>query len=402
MVPELLAPAGNLEKLHTAAKFGADAVYMGLDGFSLRNRAGNVTVNDLRKTVRIARDLGVRFYLAVNLVALDSDLMQLKEQIPEIVQAAPDAVIVSDPGIVDLFRRNAPKISVHLSTQANVTNSGSAEFWFQQGVSRIILARELNLGGIRTLKDRCSGELEAFVHGALCISWSGRCFLSRYMADRDANRGDCAQSCRWSYRVLEESRRPGEFFPVESDERGSYILNARDLCALPVLDDVVDTGVHSLKLEGRMKSVHYVAVVVDVYRTALDLIGKGDRSAFREKIPEMLEELKRVSNRGFTLNAFGNLDHEETLRPDTDRYENADAFVGSVTGTTDKGPAIALRNKIEPGESITFVEPGFRRTGWIIRDILDTENQVLTHGRTGSTVILPVGFSVEEGAIVRR
>ncbi len=401
-VPELLAPAGNPEKLQTAAMFGADAVYMGLHGFSLRNRAGNISVDELSNTVSMAHKLGVKFYLAVNLIPFDNDLNQLADLIPAIAKSDLDAVIVSDAGVVDLFRKRAGEIPIHLSTQANVTNLGAVRFWHNQGVDRIILARELSIEQIRNIRKGCPVELEVFIHGALCISWSGRCFLSRYMADRDANRGDCAQSCRWSYTVLEESKRTGEFYPVESDERGSYIFNARDLCALPVLDRLVETGIHSLKLEGRMKSVHYVSVVVDVYRTALDLLKEEGEAALHERIPEMLDELARVSNRGFTLNALGEMNGEDDRRVHTDRYENADAFVGTVVAFDRDTVDIELRNKIVPGEQLTFVEPGLLRRTIHVHTIFDCQNRKIDYGKTGTKVRLPVSERIREGAIVRR
>ncbi len=401
-IPELLAPAGNMEKLQTAARFGADAVYMGLEGFSLRNRAGNVSAEELVTTVAMAHELGVRFYLAVNLVPFDRDLENLKAVLPQIRKSGTDAVIVSDAGMVQLFREQIPDMAIHLSTQANVTNAHAARFWLERGVERIILARELSIEQIRHIRNHCEAELEVFVHGALCISWSGRCFLSRYMADRDANRGDCAQSCRWSYQVLEESKRPGQFYPIESDEQGSYIFNARDLCALPVLDRLVEAGPHSLKLEGRMKSVHYVAVVVDVYRSALDLLKKGKDDVLRDRLPDMMEELKRVSNRGFTLNAFDEGDGEEDRRIHTDRYDNAEAFVGTVVNSNGQTVDIALRNKVSPGEILTFVEPGLRRHSITIESIMNLQNQWLPHGQTGTTVRLGVSHSISEGAIVRR
>ena len=297
MIPELLAPAGSLEKLKVAVTYGADAVYLGGRHFSLRAGAGNFDEKEMAEGIRFAHQKGARVYVTVNIFARNSDLVDLREYIHRIYSAGVDGIIVSDPGIVAYVRQMHPELAVHLSTQANTTNWAAALFWKKLGVSRIVLARELSLDEIREIRERVELDLEVFVHGAMCIAYSGRCLLSSYLAGRDANLGDCAQSCRWRYRLVEE-KRPGEYLALEEDDRGSYILGSRDLCLIEHIPELVRAGVHSFKIEGRMKSAHYVATVVKTYREALNAY-REDPDNYRPD-PAWLDEISKVSHREYT------------------------------------------------------------------------------------------------------
>jgi putative protease len=297
--PELLAPAGNMEKLRTAVRFGADAVYLAGSQFGLRAGADNFSTSEMAEGIAHAHAHGRKAYLALNILAHNRDIDNLPAYLDEVLQTNPDAVIAADPGVMALVREANPDMPIHLSTQANATNRASAMFWHRAGVRRIVLARELALEEILEIRRFCPDtlELEMFVHGAMCMSYSGRCMLSHYLTGRDANRGDCAQPCRWQYGVVEE-KRPGEFFPVVEDERGTYLFNSRDLCLLRRIPDLMRIGLSSFKIEGRMKSAFYAATVVKAYREAIDSAWSG---IWRESdVVRWEREVASVSNRGFT------------------------------------------------------------------------------------------------------
>lgn len=332
-LPELLAPVGSFEKLIAAVHYGADAVYLGGKGFSLRARAGNFDEAGLRQAITYAHEHGVKVYVTVNIFAHNRDLEALPAYLALLRNAGADGLIVSDPGILSLARQLVPEIPLHLSTQANVTNSANAHFWAGQGVVRLNLARELGLEEIRAIRQATSVELEVFVHGALCISYSGRCMLSNYFTGRNANQGDCAHPCRYSYNVVEE-KRPGQYFPVEEDERGTYIFNAKDLCLLTHLPLLVDAGVDAIKIEGRMKSPGYVGAVVRLYRLALDWIGAqvfSGQSAVSLKLPDAFHnELSKIGTRGQTENFFSARPSSEDMLYDRMRVEQSWVPVGLV------------------------------------------------------------------------
>ena len=295
---ELLIPAGNLEKLKTALLYGADAVYVGVEGLSLRASSSEMSMNDLATGVKDAHQKGVKVYAAANTFARNADLTRAVKIIPELAATGIDALIVSEPGMLKLARHAAPQLPIHLSTQANTTNIEAVNFWKDQGVRRIILARELNLKEIGEIAAAVPDmELEIFVHGAMCMAYSGRCYLSAFRNRRSANEGDCSQPCRWEYR-LHESTRPDDPLILEEDDRYSYLLSSKDLCLIEHLPDVLAAGVTSLKIEGRMKSAYYVAIVTRAYRQALDALQR-DKGKYRCR-PEWLEELRTVSNRGYT------------------------------------------------------------------------------------------------------
>ena len=355
-IPELLAPAGDFAKLRMAIHYGADAVYLAGQRLSLRARAGNFSEDELPRAVAYAHEHGVRAYVTVNIFAHNTDLEGLQSYLLQLRQAEADGLIIADPGILNVARETLPDMPLHLSTQANVTSTVSAVFWTQQGVRRLNLARELGLAEIRQIRAATGAELEIFVHGALCISYSGRCMLSNYFTGRDANRGDCAHPCRYAYRLVEE-KRPGQYFPVEEDERGTYIFNSRDLCLLNRLPELVGAGVDSLKIEGRMKSVGYVGGVVRVYRAALDWI--QDQVADGADIEGLAlparfsDEIRKIGTRGWTENFFAGPPDDSAMIPDRMRMEQPWVPVGIVRQTDPL--VIETRHVLEKGDSIEYL-----------------------------------------------
>ena len=359
--PELLAPAGNMEKLQTAVYYGADAVYLGGKNFSLRQKAGNFSVEEMETARDFLRPRGVKLYVTVNIFAHHADFTAFEHYLRQLDALGVDALIVADPGIFDQVRRLLPAMPVHISTQANITNLYAARFWFSLGARRLNLARELSFAEIQAIRDGAAGELEVFVHGALCISYSGRCMLSNYLTGRDANRGECAHPCRYRYAVLEE-KRPGQYFPVEEDERGTYIFNAKDLCLLPRLPLLVAAGIDSLKIEGRMKSVYYAGGVTRVYRAALDYLAALPADAWREPehivMPEeLMAEIRLVGTRDASENFFSGPPGPEEMLFDSARAEQRCELVALVRAA-DTVPLIEARNRFAVGDEIEYLPPG--------------------------------------------
>lgn len=401
---ELLAPAGDLEKLKFAIEYGADAVYLGGQIFGLRAASKNFTLDEMKEGVAYAHARGKKVYLTLNIIPHNGDLEALPAYL-EILKAVPfDAVIVSDPGTILYLKEHLPEMELHLSTQANNTNHMSARFWHAQGVKRIVLARELSLGEIGETVGKTADldvEYEVFVHGAMCISYSGRCLLSNYMVDRDANKGDCAQSCRWKYHLVEE-KRPGEYYPVVEDEKGTYFFNSKDLCMVNHLAEVVRSGVTSLKIEGRNKSIYYVANVVRAYRQALDalLIDKNEAVD-----PSWLEEIRKASHRQFTTGFYFDKPNEADQLYETSSYVRDYDFLGYVM---DYDPLTGLarveqRNKFSTGEMIEIMGPGYRMTTQVVEQMFDAngvEIQAAPHAR--QTVLLKTDRQVEPYDILRR
>jgi putative protease len=353
---ELLAPAGNLEKLKTAVIFGADAVYLAGRSYGLRAGADNFTREELLEGIRFAHDRRKKVYVTVNIIARNRDLEDLPDYLRFLEQAGADALIVADPGIASISQEIIPNMSLHLSTQANTTNWASAVFWEKQGFSRIILARELSGEEIRAIGERTRLDLEIFVHGAMCISYSGRCLLSHYMTGRSANLGACAQPCRWHYALMEE-KRPGEYYPVYEDERGTYIFNSMDLCLLEHIPEIARSGVRSVKIEGRMKSVHYVGALTKVYREALDAYGL-DPAGFRVR-PEWLEEIQKVSHRRYTAGFFLNEPEQAQVNDACSQYVRPYVFVGRVLDYDPAGQmaVVEQRNHFKLGDMLEFCPP---------------------------------------------
>lgn len=374
---ELLAPAGDLEKLKIAILYGADAVYFGGEAFSLRAGAGNLTIEEMREGIDFAHEKGRRCYLTLNIYAHNEDIAPLKAYLEEIRSLKIDAFLVSDPGVMSLLKEIIPEAEIHLSTQANMTNYVTARFWYDLGVRRLVLARELSLEEIRKIRTEIPEEmeLESFVHGAMCISYSGRCLLSNYMTGRDANRGACAHPCRYRYALMEEQR-PGEYFPVEEDERGTYIMNSKDLCMIRHIPDLVQAGIGSAKIEGRMKSIYYVATIVHAYRQAIDAFyADPEGYVFRE---EWMQELEKASHRAFTTGFYYGKAVGDSQNYETSKYIKDYSFVGLVTGYD---PATGLaeveqRNKMVLGEKIELFGPNMDGFSQVLTEMYDAETGV--------------------------
>ena len=371
---ELLAPAGDLEKLKIAVLYGADAVYFGGEMFSLRAGAGNLTIEEMKEGIAFVHERGKRCYLTMNIFAHNEDIGPLTDYLEQIKKLDIDAFIVSDPGIVDLIQEIIPNAEIHLSTQANMTNYRTANFWYKMGVKRLVLARELTFPEIREIRKNIPSdmEIEAFVHGAMCISYSGRCLLSNFMIERDANRGACAHPCRWKYSLVEE-KRPGEYYPVEEDGRGTYILNSRDLCMIEHIPELVNSGIMSAKIEGRMKSIFYVATIVHAYRKAIDAyFADPENYRFNE---EWMSELKKVSHREFTTGFYFHQPTNKDQNYQTSAYTREYSFVGLVKDY-DAETGFALveqRNKMTSGEEIEIFGPDMDYYAQNISEMYDAE-----------------------------
>lgn len=355
---ELLAPAGDMEKLKISLEYGADAVYFAGELFGLRAGAKNFTIEEIKEAVAYTHSKGKKAHLTVNIFAHNEDIDGLRNYIEKVKDIPLDAFIVSDTGVFMLIKEIIPHAEVHLSTQANTTNYKTAEFWYNQGVKRIVLARELSFEEIITLNKKLPEdlELESFIHGAMCISYSGRCLLSNFMTERDANRGACSHPCRWEYQIVEKQR-PDEFFPIEEDERGTYIMNSRDLCMIEHIPDMIESGLASAKIEGRMKSVFYAATIVGTYRKAIDAYyANPEGYTFK---PEWLAELKKVSHREFTSGFYYNKPTNKDQNYDSSTYRRDYVFVGIVkkydpaTGFA----TIEQRNKINVGDEVELFGP---------------------------------------------
>lgn len=354
---ELLAPAGNMEKLEIALQYGADAVYLGGQDFSLRNFSENFSLADIRKAILLAHSMEARVYVTCNIYPRVHEIPRLKTYLKELADCRPDALIVSDPGVIALARELAPNIPLHLSTQANTTHPASAQFWASQGIVRVNAARELSLDEITLLCQEGGVEVECFVHGAMCIAYSGRCLLSTYMANRDSNRGLCAHPCRWRYTVL-EAQRPGHFMPLAEDERGSYIFNSRDLCMIRHLPEMIATGLSSLKIEGRMKSIHYLALTVGTYREALNRYFE-DPAAYQEN-PVWYNLLDSLHHRGYGTGFY--LKDAQGMQADTKNLAGKGPkalFVGNILAGGENGRHTVLcRNRFITGDRVEILSPG--------------------------------------------
>ncbi len=355
---ELLAPAGSMEKLEMAFLYGADACYLGGTAFGLRANAKNFNPEEIAKAVEYAHERGKRIYVTVNIMAHNEDLIGLEDYLSDLSKANVDAILVSDPGIFMIVKQQTPEIEVHLSTQANATNYKTIEYWKNQGMKRAVLARELSLKEIREIRERIDDdfELEAFVHGAMCVSYSGRCLLSSFMTGRDSNRGECSHPCRWRYHLV-ESTRPNEYYPIEEDGHGTHILNSKDLCMIDHIPDLINAGISSLKIEGRMKSAYYVATVVRAYRLAIDAYYKNlENWRFN---PYWLEEIEKTSHRKFTTGFYYGNQHEGAQAYDTSKYIREYSFIGIVIGENFEPGCwkIEQRNKFCVDEQIEIIEP---------------------------------------------
>ncbi|MFQ3573723.1 MAG: U32 family peptidase C-terminal domain-containing protein [Thermodesulfovibrionales bacterium] len=398
-IPELLAPAGDFEKLVTVLHYGADAVYLGPSRFSLRNKAENFNNEELKRAVDYVHKKGKKVYVTVNIFPHNKDIGEIREYVEVIKDILPDGVIVSDLGCFDLFRKNAPNIPIHISTQANITNTLSAIFWQDLGASRLILSRELTLDEIKEIRDSVGIEIEVFVHGSICISYSGRCYISSFLAHRSANKGLCTNSCRWNYTLMEE-KRPGEYMPVFEDDRGTYLMSSKDLCMIEHIDKLARAGVNSLKIEGRIKGINYAGGVVKVYREAIDSLKETDTYEVKQ---HWLKELKEFSNRGYTTGMFLGRQPINDYNFDTEPYQSTKDFVGVVRGNNNGDIIISLRNRIDLGDKIEFLTPQLEEQVYTVREMTDTDGNNISTARNGEVIIIKnVDNRIRENDLVRR
>ena len=356
--PELLVPASSLEVLKTAVIFGADAVYIGGEAFGLRAKAKNFSLEDMKEGIAFAHERGVKVYVTANILAHNSDLKGAEEYFKELKEIGPDALIISDPGMFTIAQRVWPDVEIHISTQANNTNYETFLFWQRMGAKRVVSARELSIHEIRQIRDSIPDdlEIETFIHGAMCISYSGRCLLSNYFTGRDANHGACTHPCRWKYAVVEE-KRPGEYLPVYENERGTYIFNSKDLCMIEYIPEIVKAGIDSLKIEGRMKTALYVATVARTYRKAIDDYFESEEK-YRANMDWYKAEIAKCTYRQFTTGFFFGKPDETTQIYDSNTYINEYIYLGIVDTVTEDGLArFEQRNKFSVGEEIEFMKP---------------------------------------------
>jgi len=395
---ELLAPAGNLEKLRTALYFGADAVYLGGPAFGLRALGGHFDLDQLRLAVDLCHRQGRRLYLTLNAYLRPAQIGELEAYLEELRPLATDAYIVSDPGVLATVRRIDPQRPLHLSTQAHTGNAAALRFWAGQGVGRVNLARELTLEEIRAIGTDAPAELEVFVHGAMCMAISGRCLLSSALTGRSANQGSCAHPCRWGYALVEETR-PGEYLPVEEDGQASYLLNSRDLCLIEHLPALLEAGVSGLKIEGRMKSRYYVAAVTRVYRAALDA-WLADPEGYRFD-PEWLAELESVSHRPYGTGFLFGRDDPQIHRRDSD-YQRPYDFVGVVLERQEGRFLIEGRNRFFPGERIEVIGPQMRQEAFRVGPLAHPSGEVLAAVQPNARALLDLPAWAGPGDLLRR
>lgn len=401
---ELLAPAGNFSKLKTAIYYGADAVYVGGKSFSLRAFSDNFTDEELKMATDYVHSFNKKIYVTVNIYAKNKDFDKAREYFKYLERIGVDAVIVSDPGLISLAKRVAPCLSLHLSTQANTLNVESAKFWESQGISRIVLARELSFNEIAEINEGLSPktELEAFIHGAMCISYSGRCLLSNYFSQRESNRGECVQACRWNYAIREVGK-DGDFYPIEEDENGTYILNSKDLNMLDYIDTMVKSGVKSFKIEGRMKGEYYLATVINAYRRAIDEYYKiGDK--YRDN-PLFLTELKKTFHRAFTT-AYTLGDNDKTVNYDGSQSMGNSLFIANVLGYDDerKTALVEMRNRFKVGDVLEILSPGenFNKKFVVEKMVDEKGEEVLDAKRVQQKLYLYCPYKLNAGDILRK
>lgn len=400
--PELLAPAGDLERLKFAVIYGADAVYLGGQEFSLRAAAGNFTLEEIKEGIGFAHKRGVKVYIAINIIPHNYHLENIRNYIKQIKPLEPDGFIVADPSIMEISKEVAPDIPLHLSTQASAANWKSINFWEKQGISRIVLARELSLKEIKEISVRADAVIECFVHGAMCVSYSGRCLLSSYLINRDANLGQCAHPCRWRYYLMEE-KRPGEYLPVFEDEHGTHILNSRDLCMIEHIPDLIDAGVGCFKIEGRMKGLHYVAAVTTAYRNAID---RYLEDSLNYKIDsKWQEELKKVSHRPYTTGFFlGKPGKTDQIYEDSS-YVREYSFIGVVKEYDDnKGIAqVEQRNHFTRGDRVEFLSPVREPFSQVIEELYTLEGEPVEEApHPQQLLLIPMARKVNPYDIMRK
>ncbi len=376
--PELLIPASSLEVLREAVAFGADAVYIGGEAYGLRARARNFSHEDMAEGIRYAHEHGVRVHVTVNILAHNSDLEGVRGYLDELKGLGPDALIIADPAVFMMAGEICPEIDRHISTQANNTNYGTFRFWHDLGAKRVVCARELSLAEIREIRANIPDdmEIEAFVHGAMCISYSGRCLLSNFMAGRDANHGACTHPCRWQYTLMEE-KRPGQYYPVFENERGTYIFNSRDLCMIEHIPELIDAGIDSFKIEGRMKTALYVAVVARTYRMAIDMCMRSE-DEYRAHMDWFKSEIAKCTYREYTTGFYFGKPGTESQIYDNNTYINEYIYLGIIEGTEPDGTALfTQRNKFSVGDTIELMKPDGRDVSVTVKAMYTADGEAV-------------------------
>ncbi len=372
--PELLIPASSLEVLKVAVIYGADAVYIGGEAFGLRAKAKNFSLEEMKEGVAFAHAHQVKVYVTANILAHNQDLAGVRQYFEELKEVGMDALIISDPGIFTIVKEVLPQTEIHISTQANNTNYGTYQFWYRQGAKRVVSARELSLEEIREIRANIPEdmEIETFVHGAMCISYSGRCLLSSFLTGRDANQGACTHPCRWKYALVEENR-PGEYMPVFENDRGTYIFNSKDLCMIEHIPELLSAGIDSMKVEGRMKTALYVATVARTYRLAIDEY-KKDPKLYQSRLPFYREEIAKCTYRQFTTGFFFGKPNENTQIYDNNTYTKEYTYLGIIGEANKDGLyAIEQRNKFVVGEEIEVIKPDGRNLTVSVKKITDAD-----------------------------
>lgn len=402
--PELLVPASSLEVLKIAVIFGADAVYIGGEAFGLRAKAKNFSKEDMREGIAFAHEHGVKVYVTVNILAHNEDLEGVREYLYELKELKPDGLIIADPGIFTYAKEICPEIERHISTQANNTNYETYRFWYELGAKRVVTARELSLEEIRGIRAHIPEdmEIETFVHGAMCISYSGRCLLSNYLVGRDANRGACTHPCRWKYSIVEE-KRPGEYIPVFENERGTYIFNSKDLCMIEHMDDVLTSGIDSLKIEGRMKTALYVATVARTYRKAIDDYMESPEK-YKANMDWYKEQISNCTYRQFTTGFFYGKPDENTQIYDNNTYVKEYTYLGFAEDIDERGfVQITQRNKFVTGETIEVMKPNGENIPVTVKAIYDEDgNQVESAPHPQQKLFVDLGIKMEVYDLLRR
>ena len=373
--PELLIPASNLEVLKVAVMFGADAVYIGGEAFGLRAKAKNFSKDDMAAGIRFAHEHGVRVHVTVNILAHNDDLEGVREYLCELKELKPDALIIADPAIFEMAKEICPDIERHVSTQANNTNYGTYNFWWKQGAKRVVSARELSLKEISEIRKHIPEEMEieSFIHGAMCISYSGRCLLSNFFTGRDANQGACTHPCRWKYAVVEE-KRPGQYMPVYENERGTYIFNSKDLCMIEHIPEMIEAGIDSFKIEGRMKTALYVATVARTYRLAIDDYLK-DPKLYEEHMLWYLDQISNCTYRQFTTGFYFGKPDETSQIYDSNTYVREYTYLGIIGKESDGRYRIEQRNKFSVGETIEIMKPDGQNIETVVRAIINDDGE---------------------------
>ena len=402
--PELLIPASSLEVLKTAVMFGADAVYIGGEAFGLRAKAKNFSMEDMKKGVEFAHAHGVKVHVTVNILAHNDDLPGVEEYLKELKEVGPDALIIADPGVFELAKEICPEIQRHVSTQANNTNYATYQFWWKQGASRVVSARELSLREIKEIRERIPAEMEieSFIHGAMCISYSGRCLLSNYLTGRDSNQGACTHPCRWKYSVMEESR-PGEYFPVYENERGTFIFNSKDLCMIEHIPELIDAGIDSFKIEGRMKTALYVATVARTYRKAIDDY-KKDPALYQKNMEWYKAEIGKCTYREFTTGFYFGKPTTDSQIYDSNTYVKNYTYLGTVEEVREDGCCrIEQKNKFSVGEQIEIMKPDGRNVLVTVKGITDEDGNAMESAPHPKQILwVDLGSEVSPYDILRR